>query len=637
LTQQKKYSKIYWYKNKFSMIKIIFSSITKLLPKITVYFMVFGIAAFGTAMITGTVTSLRDVDSNLGLLKRNKAPGYELVDKKIMDQVLGRKPIKVSAISGEDVQNGVIEGAIDYGIQFISSLIPNCFSFSGFSSCHNLTDGEVQKATKAANKETLAPETAKALNTTLSGHFNNIVSSITRKVTGKLMSALTKDIMVLLKDSFSVFDKYVKILEGLADSYSGTRIAIGYLIYRDIEGVNGKGSSLFLSSDQFTESMLSVSGIRNDFPDKNYLLRIITDGVAWLDFMNVQRYSQYDIIGNNKGFLDKNTRSTVQQVNDGINAFTEQNFFTLMEDSIDRAILGINCQNSNNLFKVPILGDFAKSGLGNPCRLEGAQVVKQALKIRQDQIRSAVERKINQYQLVSPTDCKARGYFNVVYPDREDPANPGHNISKEKYDIGYEPTKPGILGRLLAISASQIERIEISPSECETFKTIQSRQQDFVAKLTADSNNLKDVGANNPISTTNRIIGGLGTALKIPSISLVRDAVGQEEDKGIFQNFIGGVLKNFNDYSKPLFAQFDRRFKTLLEAGEKVLNGGATGQKLRDSIDLIKNQIGAQVRSNLDSLNENYKKYREAITNTKESNLLSVNAAGEAIVNATGI
>lgn len=616
------------------MTKTITALFSKLFPKITVYFMIFGVAMFGTAMITGTVTSLRDMDANLGLLKRSKAPGYDLVDKKIMDQIIGRKPIKVSAVSGEDVQNAVVEGAIDYGVQFLTSLIPNCFSFSGFSSCHNLTDGEVQKATAAANKQTQAPETAKALNNTLSGHFNNIVSSITRKVTGKLMSALTKDIMVLLKDTFSVFDKYVKILEGLADSYSGTRIAIGYLIYRDLEGVDGKGSANFLSSDQFTLSMLSTTGLKSDFPDKKYLLRVITDGVAWLDFMNIQRFTQYDIIGNNKDFLNKSTQGTVLQVNNAVNAFTEQNFFNLMEDSIDRAILGINCQNSNSLFKVPILGDFAKSGLGNPCRLENNGVVKQALKIRQEQMRFFTDRKIQQYQLVSPTDCKARGYFNVVYPDREDPSNPGHNLTKDKFEIGYVPTKPGSLGRFLAISANQIERIEISPSECETFKQIKLRQQDFVSNQTANVNNIRDIGANNSSpSIQNRLIGAL--SLRIPTVNIIRDAAGQEEDKGIFQNFINGVLRNFNDYAKPLFAQFDLRFKTLLEAGEKILNGGATGQKLRDSIDLIKNQIGAQVRSNLDSLNENYKKYRESINGIRENELLSVNAAGEALVSVT--
>jgi hypothetical protein len=280
------------------MLATIISFFKRLLPKMIVSFMLFGIGLFGTAMITGTVTSLRDIDANLGLLKRNKAPGYDLVDKKIMDQILGKKPIKVNA---EDISNLATDAAVDVGIDlatsFIESLIPNCFSFYGFSSCRNITDKDVSKGVKAANKATTQPETAKALNNTLSGHFNNIVSSITRKVTGRLMTALTKDIMVILKDAFSVFDKYVKILEGLADNYSGTRIAIGYLIYRDIEGVTGRGGSNFLSSDQFTRSVLTSSGANSSFPDKNYLLRVVTDGVAWLDFMNVQRFSQYDLIG----------------------------------------------------------------------------------------------------------------------------------------------------------------------------------------------------------------------------------------------------------------------------------------------------------------------------------------------------
>ncbi len=607
------------------------------MPKITVTLMLFGVAMFGTAMITGTVTSLRDMDSNLGILKRQKAPGFELVDKKIMDQILGKKSIKVKAVSGEDIGNVASEGLQDFAAQsistFISNLIPNCFSFSGFSSCRNIEGKDVKDATEAANNKTLAPNTAKALNTTLSGHFNNIVGSITRKVTGKLMGALTKDIMLLLKDTFAVFDKYVKILEGLADSYSGTRIAIGYLIYRDLEGENGKGSSNFLSSDQFTRSMLTRSGTTSDFPDKQYLLRVVTDGVAWLDFMNVQRFSQYDIIGgaNKGGLIDNKTAGKANQITSTIGQFTEQNFFTQMENAIDKALLGANCQNSNGIFNTPVFGAFANSGLGNPCKFEQVDAVKQSLKIRQAQIQNFTNSKINQYQLVAPADCKARGYFNVVNPDAEDPANPGHKLTKASYDIDYKQNNPGLLGRALAVSARQIERIDISASECETFKTIQQRKAEYATNQTGNVNNQLNTGNDYKTSFNNKVIGAIVGGLKIPQIDLKKDEAGQAADKDIFQQFINTSVSTFNDFAKPLFLQFDLRFKTLLEAGEKIFNGGAAGDKLRKSIEFVKNTIGNSVKDNLNNLTENYKKYREQISSIKEDQNGALNLAGDVL------
>ncbi len=639
LTQQKKYDKINDKLNltKKNMFKLLTTFTTKQFSKLTVWLMLFSVAMFGTALITGTVTTLRDMDANLGILKRQKAPGFDLVDKKVVDQILGKKQIKVKAVSGEDIGNTVVEGATDFvGDQissFISSLIPNCISAWGFSSCHNLTDDELKKATEAANNKTIAPNTAKALNTTLSGHFNNIVGSITRKVTGKLMGALTKDIMLLLKDTFAVFDKYVKILEGLADSYSGTRIAIGYLIYRDLEGENGKGSGNFLSSDQFTKSMLTSSGTNSNFPDKPYLLRVVTDGVAWLDFMNVQRFSQYDIIGGayKGGLIDSKTAGTATQITNTIGQFTEQNFFTQMENSIDKALLGANCQNSNGIFNTPIFGAFASSGLGNPCQFENANSVKQALKIRQAQIQAFTNSKINQYQLVAPADCKARGYFNVVYPDKEDPANPGHKLTKESYDVEYKQNNPGVLGRALATSARQIERIDISASECETFKTIQQRKAEYATNQTGNINNQLNTGNEYKTSITNKILGAVVGGLKIPQVDLKKDQAGQAADKDIFQQFINTSVSTFNDFAKPLFLQFDLRFKTLLEAGEKVTNGAGAGDKLKKSIEFIKNTIGNQVKDNLNNLTENYKKYREQISNIKEDQNNSLSVAGEVL------
>jgi hypothetical protein len=620
------------------MLPIIISFFKNLLPKLVVSFMLFGIGLFGTAMITGTVTSLRDIDANLGLLKRNKAPGYDLVDKKIMDEILGKKPIKVHAEDvGDLVGDVAIDAGVDLATSFIEGLIPNCFSFYGFSQCRNLTDKDVNKAVKAANKATTQPETAKALNTTLSGHFNNIVSSITRKVTGRLMTALTKDIMVILKDAFSVFDKYVKILEGLADNYSGTRIAIGYLIYRDIEGVTGRGGSNFLSSDQFTKSMLTSTGTNSSFPDKNYLLRVVTDGVAWLDFMNVQRFSQYDLIGDayQAKLINSTDKANIDGVSSQTNEITEQSFFTQMENSIDRAILGVNCQNSNSIFNVPVIGNFAKGGVGNPCQFEQADAVKQALRIRQEQIRFATQTKLQQYQITSPVDCRARGYFNVVNPDKEDSSNPGHKLSKDTFEINYNKSNPGTLGRALAISASQIERIDISASECETFKTIQQRKAEYAASQTGNVNNQLNVGTDNKVSIQNKVLGALVGKISVPQVDIKKNAEGQQADKDLFQQFVNTSVQTFNDFAKPLFAQFDLRFKTLLEAGAKILDGGAAGQKLRNSIDLVKNQIGAQVRENLDYLNDNYQKYREQILNIKETQNNTLSFAGDVLSNVS--
>jgi hypothetical protein len=313
------------------------------------------------------------------------------------------------------------------------------------------------------------------------------------------------------------------------------------------------------------------------------------------------------------------------------NQLTEEAFFTQMENSIDRAILGVNCQNSNSIFNVPVLGNFAKGGIGNPCQFEQADAVKQALKVRQEQIRFATQTKLQQYQITSPVDCRARGYFNVVNPNKEDSSNPGHKLSKDTFEINYNKNNPGVLGRLLAVSASQIERIDISASECETFKTIQQRKAEFAASQTGNINNQLNVGTDNKVSIQNKVLGALAGKISVPQVDIKKNAEGQAADKDLFQQFVNTSVQTFNDFSKPLFAQFDLRFKTLLEAGEKVLNGGAAGQKLRASIDLIKNQIGTQVKDNLDYLNENYRKYREQILSIKENQNGTLAIAGDVL------
>jgi hypothetical protein len=254
------------------MSKLILSTFSRFFSKLVVGSMLFAIGMFGTAMITGTVTSLRELDASLGLLKKNKAPGYDLVDKKVMDILLERKPIKVKAVDiGSDLGSAATDAVLEEGgnlaVSFIESFLPNCFSFSGFSSCRNATEGGTGKAVANETKKNIAPETSKALNNVLSGHFNNIVSSITRKVTGKLMSAMTKDVMTILKGALSFFDRYTKLLESLADNYSGTRVAIGYLIYRRIEGTNGQGSANFLSSDKFVSEQLGGAINNSPFPE----------------------------------------------------------------------------------------------------------------------------------------------------------------------------------------------------------------------------------------------------------------------------------------------------------------------------------------------------------------------------------
>jgi hypothetical protein len=359
-----------------------------------------------------------------------------------------------------------------------------------------------------------------------------------------------------------------------------------------------------------------------------------TDGVAWLDFMNVQRFSQIDVINDvyNAKLIDKNTAQTGATIQGYTEAFTEEAFFSQMENSIDRAIVGVRCENSGLISNVPIVGSLLQGSIGgNPCRLENSNSVKQALKARQEDIQNFTNANIQGYQFKSPADCRARGYFDIIKPGSVDSTNP-NGIPIDKFEIGYEQTNPGTLGQALAIAALQIKQIDISPSECETLKTIQQRQQEYLTNQ-VNPDNLKDIGGETKISPIQKVFGALNQRIAIPMKGITKDAAGQEADKDIFQNFLNTSVGVFNDFSKSLTAQFDKRFATLLAIGNKIGSGGETSSQLINSIQDIKNRIGKQVKDNIDNLATNFKSFKEKIATVKDENSTVLTDAGTAIAN----
>jgi hypothetical protein len=289
--------------------------------------------------------------------------------------------------------------------------------------------------------------------------------------------AIIQPIMKIANQIFKLVDNILNMLEQIAQTIGGTRIAMGYKIYADVEGFTGKGTSNFQGSNAFVKNLLdatSKAGTSNfynsAFPKKQEMALVLADAVAWLDFMNIQRSLQSNIIGDFlTGFLG-----------------LESSKFDDVKGQIVDAVLGSNCEQSDLIHTVPVFKQFA--GKFNSCKAENAGLITGLLDNRARQIVAVTQSKLQQYQLKPPADCKYGQYYDAQDNSRLD----------------YDVNNPGNLGEKIAEFSKSIELKEISAEECEGVKTMKSEQSKNLANQTTATN--IDSIAKNPGMLINTLI-----------------------------------------------------------------------------------------------------------------------------------
>jgi hypothetical protein len=381
--------------------------IQSMLSKFAVGLTLFCFTFVGSLAMVGFVSNLQTIDGALGLMNKSQKPDYDLA-KQIFVKSLTNQTITAEASPATIV--AVTPGALDLMLGVLS-----------------------QKMSIVA-------------------------------------AAIVAPISALMDSLFNVIDEILDTLEQIADVLNATRVAMGFLIYRDVEGTEGKGSTNFMGSQDFARQLLGdlsseSSFFNSNFNKKDELIDIVGDGIAWLDFMTVQRSMQNGLIGD---FLSNNSKFDV---------FTGEDIKAQIQD----VVLGTNCEDSLILNMVPVFREY-KSRI-NTCEAEYAGDVYSALESRKQSILEAAQAKVEEYNQKPPADCKYGQYFEVEGGE----------------DVKYNDGDRGKFGQIIAKFADKIKLKTISPDECEGIKQANQKKSELAADQLAPANLLFTTASPNGI------------------------------------------------------------------------------------------------------------------------------------------
>jgi hypothetical protein len=395
-----------------------------------------------------------------------------------------------------------------------------------------------------------------------------IVLGVINSIILPIIDAVIKPLVGLLNGILNLVGGVVDMVENLASNISGTRVGIGFKVYKDIEGANGAGSSSFESSTNFVKRLLEISGyttrnqtiFNSSFPKKDEAQNLLIDTIAWSDFMNVQKAMQSNLIGD---FVAATLKAT-NVVN-----------FDEINDNITNIVIGKKCENSDIIFsQTPVFRSFG--GVQNTCLAENRGIITQQLVARQQQILATTVAKSLQYETRLPPDCRYGQYFEI---------EPGNDL---QYNSDQQEDQ-GKLGSRIASFASNITLKTITSAECQALKTGKQEQTKSITEIFSASNITAAFGAGAAIST---------------GLQVIVDQLG----KAIFAS---------------VTAKFNKAITIIQSVGSQINSGiGMYGA-------LIK-VIGfkAAINAKLDSLNQEYEQFRNGqyqALNNSETTLEQIN------------
>ncbi len=468
------------------MLKTIIQKANQLVKQLIACFVIFTFSTLGSLAIIGYSSSLQSFDAAFGFARMSKPKDSDVLMRKIKKMFTGE-----------------IQASAQMSVN-INSILPI--------------------ASMQLFNDTMAQATV-----AISSYVNVILQPLTA-IMDKLLSFV---------------DKLLDILEKFAEVLAGTRVAMGFLIYRDVEG-DGSGSSNFMSSKDFAASLIETesldnSSFKSEFPKKEELTKLVGDAIAWLDFMTVQRSMQNGVIGD---FLTKNSQFDV---------FTGED----VKGQVVDALVGRKCESSKIFTAVPIFRDFM--GKINTCQQEVQAPIESAMEARKQSILAAAEAKVDQYQLQPPADCKFGQYYEV----------------KGDIKVKYEDADKGNLGLNIASVADNIQMKQIKPDECESVKQAKLKQAEMAANKTEPANALAASGGNG--------IGKIGATV----MAVINQALEQ-----IWKEFLNKIMD---------------RWTRLVNLIGSI--GSGSGLALWSSLIDIALNIRQKIKQGIQSLNKEYQDY----------------------------
>jgi hypothetical protein len=332
-----------------------------------------------------------------------------------------------------------------------------------------------------------------------------IITNLLKGIVLPLIDSVIKPILTILNGILDLIGGLLNVIENLAANLSGTRVGIGFVIYRDIEGT-GQGSSNFESSKAFTKKILNIAArgstvgvIETSFPKKDEIINLVSDAVAWADFMNVQKALQSNVV--------KDYIAAALEVTNGVN-------LDKINEDLTNIIVGSKCENSNAIFKAPVFRSFGIPA--TTCDIENRGAITQQLIARQSQIYGATLEKSKQQEYGLPADCKFGQYFEIT----------------DGAGINYNENSPGDLGLQISTFASAIKLKSMTGEECRNLNTGKQEQIKSITQIFSASNITSAFGGGAAISTA---IGTLATQLNTTLFKTITDKFNKAMDiiKGI--------------------------------------------------------------------------------------------------------
>ncbi len=242
-------------------------------------------------------------------------------------------------------------------------------------------------------KKLLSPVTVEAqFGDIFGGVFKALLDIAVQAISQALNQLLNivRSLVSQLNEVLSFVDKFIEMLEKLAEFLSTTRIGLAFKVFESFQN-----DSNLQSSNDFAISLIEESKGTN--PNLEVLdargQAIVTDAVAWLDFINAQRALQAD------------TLTDVLSQYIGINL----DYYNEVRGNLQIVLSGNSC-NTANLQRG--LGPFAPILSDNTaCQEERNARNRDLLSSRESDVRQLAVQRLRTFEEKAPQDCKSRSYI----------------------------------------------------------------------------------------------------------------------------------------------------------------------------------------------------------------------------------
>jgi hypothetical protein len=262
--------------------------------------------------------------------------------------------------------------------------------------------------------------------------FEAFIAAIVRAFLQLLVSLILQIVQKVL----SFLDKFTEIFQKILRFLDVTRVAMGFLAFRSLQGPdlgngNGSGSNSIqanIGSEVKTSRAFAAELVSSSQSTYGTSLRdnrgVITDAVAWLDYMNMQRALQANVL--NFAYKGEATVSAEAEFGEGtsnsvdvdgdVDVYRVRDQFADIRNHLANILIGSQCDTTS---MSDVLGPFGGFWVeSNGCIQEKGSKVFQQLDQRASKVSQVAQKQVSQYEENQPDGCEARSFvrYNGLYP-----------------------------------------------------------------------------------------------------------------------------------------------------------------------------------------------------------------------------